>query len=147
MPAVNRRPSPIIWHARYNVGVDLLDQHHRQLAQLINRLAECVSERGLSESVGDVLDALVRYAEYHFRHEEALMEAAGYPALDEHRSAHLGFCETISETCYTAMHGIIGIDDLLDYLTNWWQEHILLEDMRYRPLLGALDHPDPALAP
>lgn len=142
---MNRSHPPIIWNDRYSVGVALLDQHHRRLAQLINRLAECASERALSESVGDVLDALVRYAEYHFRHEEALMEAAGYPALAEHRGEHLAFCEMISETCYTAMHGIIGIDELLDYLTLWWQEHILLEDMRYRPLLGSLDHP--ALAP
>lgn len=142
---MNRKHPPIIWNDRYSVGVALLDQHHRHLAQLINRLAECAAERTLSESVGDVLDALVRYAEYHFRHEEALMETAGYPALAEHRREHLAFCEMISETCYTAMHGIIGIDDLLDYLTLWWQEHILLEDMRYRPLLGSLDYP--ALAP
>lgn len=142
---MNRKHPLIIWSDRYSVGVALLDQHHRHLAQLINRLAECAAERALSESVGDVLDALVRYAEYHFRHEEALMEAAGYPALAEHRGEHLAFCEMISETCYTAMHGIIGIDELLDYLTRWWQEHILLEDMRYRPLLGSLDHP--ALAP
>lgn len=145
MPTVNRKHPPIIWNDSYSVGVPLLDQHHRHLARLINQLAECSSERGLSESVGDVLDALVRYAEYHFHHEEALMAAADYPELEQHRSEHLAFCETISETCYTAMHGIIGIDELLDYLTIWWQEHILLEDMRYRPLLGSLEHP--ALAP
>lgn len=136
---MSHRPSPIIWNERYSVGVDLLDQHHRQLAGLINQLGECTAERGLTESVGNVLDALVRYAEYHFRHEEALLEAAGYPDLDRHRGEHLAFCEIIADTCYIAMHGIIGIDDLLTYLTRWWKEHILLEDMKYRPLIGSID--------
>lgn len=133
-------PIPILWNESYSVGVELLDQHHRHLAALINRLAECTAERGLSETVGDVLEALVRYAEYHFRHEEMLMAAVGYPELAAHRDEHLAFCEVIAETCYMAMHGIIGIGQLLDFLARWWKEHILLEDMKYRRHLGSIEH-------
>lgn len=138
---------PIVWDESYSVGVALLDQHHRHLAELINRLAACAAERGVSENVAGILEALVSYAEYHFHHEEAMMEEAGYPGLAAHREEHLAFCERIADTCYTAMHGLIAIDLLLDYLTRWWKEHILSEDMNYRSALAPCQSPAPLPVP
>jgi hemerythrin-like metal-binding protein len=129
---------PITWNESFSVGVDLMDQHHQQLASLINRLAERTSEDLNSEPMVDILGALVRYAEYHFRQEEELMATANYQELETHRQEHLQFCEIISETCYGASLGIVGARELFSYLTRWWRNHILHEDMKYKPLLSAL---------
>lgn len=126
---------PIVWNPAYSVGSPLLDQHHRHLAQLINQLAACAASEGLSERVADILESLISYAEYHFGEEESLMEAAGFPELATHRHEHVRFCETTAETCYKAMHGIIRVDELAGYLIDWWNGHVLVEDMKFRPYL------------
>lgn len=129
---------PIIWNESFSVGVETMDQHHQHLARLINRLAERKSEGLDSESMGDILGALVRYAEYHFQQEEELMARINYPELESHRKEHLQFCEIISETCYEASLGVVGPRELFSYLTRWWRNHILHEDMKYKSLLGTL---------
>jgi len=128
----------ITWDDSFSVGVAILDEHHRQLARLINQLSECLSDNLHSEKMVDILTALVRYAEYHFLHEENLMADAGYADLDQHRKGHLQFCEIIAETCYGVSLGIVGTTELFSYLTHWWRSHILLEDMKYKPLLGTV---------
>jgi len=132
------RTHPIIWNDSFSVGVELMDHHHQQLARLINRLSEHTSETLNSEAVTDILDALVRYAEYHFREEEALLAQVNYRELENHRQEHLQFCEIIAETCYDAAHGIVGARELYSYLTRWWRNHILHEDMKYKPVLSGL---------
>lgn len=130
--------SPISWNDSYSVGVATLDEHHRQLARLINQLAECITESLRSEKMGDILTALINYAKYHFQHEEDLMAEAAYADLDRHRMEHQKFCEVMAETCYGVTLGLIGSKDLFTYLTQWWRHHILVEDMKYKPDLSAL---------
>lgn len=134
---------PICWTQDYSVGVDVLDRHHQKLASLINQLAERVDDNIKSEKMVDILTALVNYAEYHFRHEEDLMAAAEYDDLESHRLEHRHFCEIIAETCYGATLGIIGVKELFNYLTRWWKNHILLEDMKYKPYLSATAETEP----
>lgn len=128
----------ITWNESFSVGVAMMDEHHQQLARLINRIAERTSDDLNSEPMADILGALVRYAQYHFRQEEELMAKANYQELEGHRKEHLQFCEIISETCYGASLGIVSARELFSYLTRWWRNHILHEDMKYKPLLGTL---------
>lgn len=128
----------IVWHDEYSVGVNILDEHHRHLAWLINRLSECSGDPGHSEQVGDVIGELVQYAMYHFEHEEMLMTRHGFPRLDKHRGEHTQFCEVITETSFGATLGIIEISQLVEYLTRWWKNHILYEDMQYKPFFVEL---------
>lgn len=130
--------SPISWNDSFSVGVATLDEHHRQLAYLINQLTECITDSLRSEKMVDILMALIHYAEYHFKHEEELMAQAAYADLDKHRKEHMQFCEVIAETCYGVTLGIVGTKDLFSYLTEWWRNHILLEDMKYKSDLSSL---------
>lgn len=127
---------PIIWNETYSVGVGALDQHHKHLAKLINQLDEHCCDDIKSEKIVDILSALISYAEYHFRQEEDLMESVDYFELEQHRQEHQHFCEIIAETCYDATLGSIGTRELFSYLTRWWKNHILLEDMKYKPYLA-----------
>jgi len=135
---------PIIWDESYSVGIGSLDQHHQHLARLINQLAERDNDDLKSEKMVDILTALMNYAEYHFRQEEDLMAAADYFELEAHRQEHQHFCEIIAETSYGASLGIVGATELFSYLTRWWKNHILLEDMKYKPFLTAAQQSVPA---
>jgi len=135
---------PICWNPNFSVGVEVLDQHHQELASIINKLGECSDESAKSEKMVDILTALVSYAEYHFRHEEHLMAAANYDNLEVHQLEHRHFCEIVAETCYGATLGVIGAKDLFNYLSRWWKNHILLEDMKYKPYLSTAAVLEPA---
>ena len=138
------RTTPICWSEDYSVGVDVLDRHHQRVAVLINQLADRLDDNIKSEKMVDILTALVNYAEYHFRHEEGLMAEARYDDLESHQLEHRQFCEIIAETCYGATLGIVGVKELFSYLTRWWKNHILLEDMKYRPYLASNEETEPA---
>jgi hemerythrin len=125
----------ILWHDSFSVGVAKLDQHHQHLAHLINQLSDCIPCSNQTEKVVDILSALIEYAKYHFRHEEGYLKAHDYPQFEQHRIEHIQFCEVVAETCYGATIGIIGINDLYNYLSLWWTNHILYEDMLYKPFL------------
>jgi hemerythrin-like metal-binding protein len=130
----------ISWNESFSVGEETLDRHHQHLAKLINQLSGHESGNLHSEQTVEILSALVNYAEYHFRLEEELMAEIAYEALDSHRQEHVNFCEVIAEICYGATLGVISEKELFNYLTRWWRNHILLEDMKYKPYLDRMPH-------
>lgn len=125
----------IFWNESFSVGDRTLDQHHQHLAHLINQLGGLDADDLGSEQMVDILSGLVKYAEYHFEHEEKLMAAVEYHELESHQQEHLHFCEVVAEICFGATLGIISARELFSYLTRWWRNHILLEDMKYKPHL------------
>lgn len=130
--------SRILWHDSYSVGVAKLDEHHQHLAKLINQLAEQTAAPVHSEQVVDSISELIQYAMYHFAHEERLMAEHEFPRHARHCEEHQQFCELIAETSYGATLGINTTGHLLDYLTQWWENHILFEDMQYKPFFAAI---------
>jgi hemerythrin len=125
---------PIQWSERFSVGVRELDQQHQQLIKLLNVL---ISTRGTtnahSETISDTLMAMTRYAQAHFKTEESLMEAYGYPGLEEQKKQHRDFRKKTGDFSSAAYYGIDQVPDaLLAYLVNWWVYHILEDDMAYR---------------
>ena len=120
-----------------SVGVDLLDSDHRVLMNIINSLAEIA--RGPrtprnAERIGNTLDTLVTYTKSHFGREEKVMVASGFPGLDAHHGEHENFIRDVGEMSERISRGEEGaIGELAAYLKSWWEHHILIQDMAYRP--------------
>ena len=126
---------PVEWSEKFSVGVEELDQQHQQLVKMLNRL---ISKRETtdthSETISDMLLAMTRYAQKHFKTEENLMEAYGYPGLEEQKQEHRVYrIKTVDFSTATTL-GIDAVPEiLLTYLFEWWIHHILDEDMKYKP--------------
>jgi hemerythrin-like metal-binding protein len=125
------------WQESFSVGDPVLDEDHKRLIQIINRVA-AAEERG--EPVQWVLQNLDEYAKNHFRWEEERMEEAGYAALDAHRREHHTFIEWLE-----TLKATYGLDPeahlhlaktVNDYLRNWLTDHILTTDMEYKGQIG-----------
>jgi hemerythrin-like metal-binding protein len=121
-----------------SVGVPRLDRDHRVLIGLINRLAGERSPRPDDKVVGEVLEALVAYTVFHFAREEQVMEACGFAELETHREEHRLLAGEV-----TGLHArflrdrqSVGYEDLLRFLTDWLNHHILLQDVAYRSAVG-----------
>ena len=122
------------WSEALSVKVPAMDSDHRAIVGLINQLAsaEKIGNRRIAESV---LDELLNYAIDHFEREERFLQESGYPSqeLIKHKLQHASFTESIQDIRWQYLHGFrpkINKEVLL-FLRDWLNKHILVEDMKY----------------
>lgn len=128
--------SLVRWDDDFSVGNLHIDEQHSILIDTINQLASAESQHNY-HCVLMIIDELASYAAFHFDYEERLMEAGGYPHLEEHQAIHRAFVRWVSELrddYVTYGKRPLG-ESVLLYLRNWLSHHILGEDKRYRPFI------------
>ena len=122
------------WNDSMSVGVPLIDNDHRALIHLINRLHESVSAQDAYDILDSLLNRLLDYVDIHFMREERLMEACGYTEAVGHNEEHAAFIAHMHglRNTVNAETTLSQIGDLTEYLKNWLNHHILIQDMAYR---------------
>lgn len=129
----------IQWTEALSVGVQGMDNDHRVLIDLINQLAsaEKIGNRRIAESV---LDELLNYAIDHFNREEQYLQQSGYPMpeLFAHKLQHAVFTESVQDIRWQYLHGLHPRinQEILLFLRDWLNKHILVEDMKYAGAFG-----------
>lgn len=127
----------ITWTEDFSVGIPRLDEQHKQLVRMINRLIAAPGTKTKSESVSNLLNDMTKYAQEHFRLEEDLMRERDYPHLDEQVAQHRAFRKKVADFCFATMLDAQSVPDImLNYLRDWLVNHILECDMAYKPYLG-----------
>ena len=125
------------WKDAYSVGVETLDQDHKRLIDVINRVA-ATEERG--GSVAWAVHELAEYARVHFRREERMMQSAGYAEFTAHVKEHKAFLEWLrsvgSALSLDAQAQFYLAATIKSHLREWLDEHILRSDMGYKPALA-----------
>lgn len=126
------------WNESLSVGIDVIDEHHRYLFDLINDLYEVVSNKLGAREVARLVKALDAYAKVHFRAEELMMTHYGYEGLNRQEHQHHAFEAKICEF-YEELHAnpLVAQFDVLTYLRDWLVKHILIEDAQLRSLVTA----------
>ena len=122
----------IEWNQDFSVGIEELDNHHKELIHLINSLQEAIDADAGVEKIAVVITELFNYANYHFGAEEALFQIRDYPLAQEHCEKHLEFRKDMAEHRDMVEAEIdFARLNLLSYLQLWWTNHILQEDKKY----------------
>ncbi|CUW38181.1 Hemerythrin-like protein [Magnetospirillum sp. XM-1] len=128
------------WTENLSVGVARMDEHHKKLVDLINRVFDAMSGDAAS-TVDGVLAELLDYTRYHFAEEEKLLAACSFPDLEEHQAVHRAMVKEVLEM--RARHldnpASVTASETLDFLSKWLMRHIIGKDLRYRPF--AESHP------
>jgi hemerythrin-like metal-binding protein len=125
-----RSLNTISWSDNFSVGVNALDDQHKKIVDLINSI---IAKPKILKS-DEILNELIRYSREHLDYEEKLLKENGYDAFDSHKNLHAHYLEKfnelneISNTNYEEFS-----TNLKDFLCDWWQHHILEEDMKYKP--------------
>ncbi len=123
------------WHERYSVGHTELDDQHRKLFELANHFDDVI-QLGLTEELGRVLDDLIADTQTHFQREEELMAQVGFPRLLEHARVHDDLTRQVMEVrAKMKAGGHVGTKSVVRFLADWLTNHILREDLEYRPYL------------
>lgn len=125
------------WSSDYSVGVHSMDNHHKRLFDIMNKLHDAMKERRGSEMIAAIIDELIDYTKYHFAEEERLMEQAGYAGLAAQKMAHRAFVDKMMEYKGRADQGmaIFVANEVAMTATDWLKGHILKMDMAYEKTL------------
>lgn len=126
----------IKWYENLSVGVKEIDDQHMSFIKMVNELLSAMKEGKSKEIKGKILDKLIEYAFYHFTKEERLMEAAGYPDLEEHKKEHEAFVDKLIEfqKAYSENKNSLS-SEMVNFMNKWWLTHIRVSDKKYEPYL------------
>jgi len=119
------------WQREYAIGVPVEDTEHRYLCELINDLHDAYLKGALAGRLTEVFEHLAAYVNRHFKNEEALMKAVGYPGLAAHRKEHEALLETTVELTEGFVEGSAKItEDTMAFLKRWLLDHIAVSDQK-----------------
>lgn len=120
------------WNEKYSVHVENMDNQHKRLFELINRLHEAMSTGKGNAELGEILNGLKDYTVTHFADEEKYMESFGYTGLAEQKKQHKIFVDKISEYATELNEKKLGLSiEVLNFLKDWLVHHIQNIDTKY----------------
>ncbi len=121
------------WNDSFDTGIELIDKQHQILVRAINLLGMAV-ERGSDKELMDaIFDTLTDYTATHFADEERIFDAAGFPESQEHKQTHQMFLQRVLELKAHFDQGGDNAREVLTFLVDWLQKHILGSDRKYIP--------------
>jgi len=128
----------IQWDSRLALNVGEIDTQHQKLVAMVNALNAAMQQGKGKVAVGQILDGLVSYTEYHFGAEEQLMDQFGYPESPTHKTEHVAFVKKIGEFKEEYRQGRLGLSvGVMTFLSDWLRCHIMGTDKKYVPHLIA----------
>ena len=122
------------WNDRYAIGIEQIDEQHKGLFRMVNRMAKIVQDGDFSRDQRACIEALVylkRYTFIHFQDEEAYQLAIHYPQYEAHKKIHDDFRQLILDYEQRFADGQMTYDqvmELLNVLTRWLVTHIAHQD-------------------
>ncbi|MBF0247071.1 MAG: hemerythrin family protein [Alphaproteobacteria bacterium] len=131
----------IEWSDDMSVGNDLLDKDHKILIKALNDFIQAIEDDEGVFVIDGIFTGLLNYTDFHFKREEKAMRIAGFPGLESHQGVHADLVEKVIDVrrrfmqCPTATLET----EVSDFLKSWLQDHILVQDMAYKPLMQSLD--------
>jgi len=122
----------INWSEDFSVNVGEIDAQHKMLVEKFNLLHQSLLDNKGSEAQKTIIEGMVDYANVHFETEEKYMRRLNYPGFRKHKSEHERFAEKAFELHKRINNsGFVLTLEILSFLKNWLQEHILVIDKEY----------------
>lgn len=131
------------WKDSYSCNIRQIDEQHKKLFELANKIYNIVllddKYDHFDEIVGTIR-TLKEYTVFHFSYEEEVMRKYEYGDVDNHKIEHEAFIKKISsineEKIDEKQKSFLM--DLLEFVVNWIENHILKSDLKYKDYLNGL---------
>lgn len=120
------------WDSRYSVGVGAMDAQHQKWFDILNRLHEAMLAGKAKDAQQSILQEMVSYTRNHFLQEEIMLKNKQYPVLSAHQQLHAAFTRKVQglEAQVPSGESVLSAD-VMQFLKDWLQQHILQEDTKY----------------
>ncbi len=126
----------IDWGPSLSVGLDSIDEQHKKLVDLVNKLFFAMSDGKASDILGNIFGELVTYTKTHFAHEEQLFAKYKYPDIAKHKEEHKALTDKALALQADFKSGKVSMSrEVLQFLKDWLSNHITKEDKKYGPFL------------
>ena len=122
------------WNKNFETGVDHIDEQHKKLVEILNRLAVNLAHRSSTIILDSVFNELVEYTDYHFKSEENYWQEhlADDPWSIQHHKTHNSFIERVLQikNQKTDKNSDQIVQEIVAFLSHWLAYHILDTDKR-----------------
>ena len=123
----------IEWEDSFSVGVEIFDNEHKKLIEIINRLHLALLMKETDAVMGKTLKDLIDYTITHFAHEEDNMSKTAYPDFFKHKKEHDELIKKVQDYKTQIESGKTTISlSIMNFLKEWLMGHILGTDMKYK---------------
>ena len=124
----------VVWEPSYNLGIPIIDEQHRGIVSTINSFHFGMQNNYVRDMLTPIIDMIYDYTRIHFQIEEDFLEMIDYPHAQRHHELHEELSVKLNNT------GRISMLDkdpyqFMDFLKNWWINHICSEDLIFRDYL------------
>ncbi|HAM97522.1 MAG TPA: hypothetical protein DCQ26_02830 [Marinilabiliales bacterium] len=122
-----------IWRDNFSVGNQIIDDQHKKLIAIINRLYQSYMDKKQVDEISSIMKELADYTRYHFTTEENLIREKKYPFIAEHIKEHDFFIEELRnfKEQFDSSPSILTLK-VMTFLQKWLKEHILVNDQKYK---------------
>ena len=121
----------IKWDESCRVGVKELDDQHKNLFAICNRLIRLVEQNRVEEIGTETIQELIDYTEKHFRREEELQNEAGYGARKEHHEEHKKLMNDVLLFKSDFLAQNLDASAVSQFLIEWILHHVKGVDRDY----------------
>jgi len=122
----------VLWNEKYNTGIKEIDDQHKKLVEILNKLYESFVDRTTNERMNEVIKEMAEYTVYHFGVEEKYFKDFNYAGADEHISEHETFIQKVKIFHEDMEQGKVSVTfQLMNFLRNWLIQHINGTDRKY----------------
>ncbi|MGE4421054.1 MAG: bacteriohemerythrin [Pseudodesulfovibrio sp.] len=129
---------PLIqWDETMSVGMDELDDQHRELIDLINEAFDAI-QRHDEPLMASLIDKMLDYSKVHFQAEEAVLRSRNYPDSEVHADQHRTFTDKVDDF-RRDMFVKTNLSQIFIFLSRWLTNHIMHEDRKFIPWLPETD--------
>lgn len=123
----------IQWQERFKIGVDVVDQAHRRLFSIVDKIMELYVERHEDKfACVEGIKYFKAYAIKHFAEEEAYMREIGYPGYLDHKRHHDRMkretLPKLEQALYDSDFSTQAVQRFIGVCTGWLTGHIIIED-------------------
>ncbi len=130
------------WKNEYALGIEDIDHQHQYFFLLIRRLQTLFAKESEPRFISNLIDELVKYAVFHFKSEENIMEYRAYPHLVEHRIKHIRLIEELNVEKIRYDCGTTDSAAFVAFLVRWLISHTTTEDAKFGDYIRALRQKD-----
>jgi hemerythrin-like metal-binding protein len=117
---------PITWKDEYSLGIDIIDNQHREFVRILGDLNTAMHKPGNTAiALEAALSDLENYLAYHAKTEEGFFDKFNYEKAVEHKAEHTRLAEyvgKIREELLVNKHMETAMQ-LVDFLEDWLIEH------------------------
>ncbi|MFZ5759178.1 MAG: bacteriohemerythrin [Thermodesulfobacteriota bacterium] len=127
----------ITFTSEYSVGVAGIDEQHRKIMNFINEIHAAIKKESSLEQIKKILGDMAKFVVEHFATEEKYFDRFNYPDSAKHKAIHEKLLGQVSAVITRITAGEdVNLIEVLTFLKNWLQTHILIEDKQYGPFLN-----------